>query len=298
MQRMIRQSEIKKFKRCRRSWLLGYQRKLSLITSDEASPAKLGTLVHGGLEVYYDETRPETITGYLDAQWAGLTERQRADKKIISRFGYARPMLLNYVKHVEDNGLDAAWEIVAVERVAEFPFGTILGEDIVVTAKLDLEVIEYDVPKLVDHKSVQSLDQAFLQVDDQLLTYALQRRDMEGVLVANALHNNLRRVKHTATSNPPYYSREPVTFNNRQLDNHRHHMTQVLTEMVTMYQYLEAGGDIHAAYPNPTKDCRWDCPFIGVCAMVDDGSDYQGFLDTYYEESATIDYLETEEDDE
>jgi hypothetical protein len=32
-------------------------------------------------------------------------------------------------------------------------------------------------------------------------------------------------------------------------------------------------------YPNPTKDCMWDCPFRSACLAYDDGSDFQYILD-------------------
>lgn len=35
-------------------------------------------------------------------------------------------------------------------------------------------------------------------------------------------------------------------------------------------------------YPNPTKDCSWDCPFKAPCLAMDDGSDYQFLLDSEY----------------
>lgn len=35
-------------------------------------------------------------------------------------------------------------------------------------------------------------------------------------------------------------------------------------------------------YPNPTKDCSWDCPFRAPCIAKDDGSDYQYILDEMY----------------
>lgn len=31
-------------------------------------------------------------------------------------------------------------------------------------------------------------------------------------------------------------------------------------------------------YPNPTRDCNWDCPFRDVSAMMDDGSDWEWML--------------------
>lgn len=35
-------------------------------------------------------------------------------------------------------------------------------------------------------------------------------------------------------------------------------------------------------YPNPTKDCSWDCPFKEPCLAMDDGSDYQFLLDNSF----------------
>lgn len=35
-------------------------------------------------------------------------------------------------------------------------------------------------------------------------------------------------------------------------------------------------------YPNPTKDCSWDCPFKAPCLAKDDGSDYEFILQEEY----------------
>lgn len=36
-------------------------------------------------------------------------------------------------------------------------------------------------------------------------------------------------------------------------------------------------------YPNPTRDCKWDCPFRCICLAMDEGSDYQYMIDTEFE---------------
>lgn len=36
-------------------------------------------------------------------------------------------------------------------------------------------------------------------------------------------------------------------------------------------------------YPNPTRDCTWDCPFRAISLAMDDGSDYQYMIETEYE---------------
>jgi hypothetical protein len=35
-------------------------------------------------------------------------------------------------------------------------------------------------------------------------------------------------------------------------------------------------------YPNPTRDCIWDCSFRSVCLAMDDGSDYQYMLESEF----------------
>jgi hypothetical protein len=35
-------------------------------------------------------------------------------------------------------------------------------------------------------------------------------------------------------------------------------------------------------YPNPTRDCSWDCPFKDPCLAMDDGSDFSYMLSTAY----------------
>lgn len=36
-------------------------------------------------------------------------------------------------------------------------------------------------------------------------------------------------------------------------------------------------------YPNPTKDCAWDCPFRAVCVAMDEGADWEYILENEFE---------------
>lgn len=45
-------------------------------------------------------------------------------------------------------------------------------------------------------------------------------------------------------------------------------------------------------YPNGTRDCSWDCPFIDACIAMDDGGDWQGLL-----EDLTVKAQSREEED-
>jgi hypothetical protein len=39
------------------------------------------------------------------------------------------------------------------------------------------------------------------------------------------------------------------------------------------------------AYPRPSADCTWKCPFFSVCPMFDDGSAVEQAIDELYEVS-------------
>lgn len=265
MIRKIRQSEIKAFKRCRRKWMLSYLRNLERIQYDEhEETARIGTEVHAVLDSYY---RGGAMPLLDDSTLPGI-------------------MVEGYLDWLSETGADAGLKVVYSEERIEHPFGTFHGDEVILTGKLDLVVHDEatGLNLLLDHKTVQSLDQAGeqLKVDDQLQTYVLLLR-ARGVEVDGALHNMLRRVKRTAKATPPFYGRRIVRFNEEQLENHEMHLRATLAEMVRQAQAIEGGVDHHlTAYPNPTKDCTWDCPFLAVCPMMDDGSDWEGFLSQEY----------------
>ena len=73
----------------------------------------------------------------------------------------------------------------------------------------------------------------------------------------------------------------------------------VLHDMVTTRNGLLAGGDpMVLAYPNPTRDCTWQCPFIQVCPMFDDGSDVDAALTDLYVEYDPYGYYADDDDKE
>jgi hypothetical protein len=52
------------------------------------------------------------------------------------------------------------------------------------------------------------------------------------------------------------------------------------SEMVKIFQEVyEMRNENMFLYPNPTRDCIWDCAFRSACIALDDGSDYQFILE-------------------
>lgn len=41
-------------------------------------------------------------------------------------------------------------------------------------------------------------------------------------------------------------------------------------------------------YPNPTRDCSWDCPFRSMCIAMDEGADWEEYLNDFEERIETM----------
>jgi hypothetical protein len=285
--RRIRQSEIKTYKQCRRRWNWSYVKGLDK-EDENARTSDTGTLFHAGRANYYLGLDPFVPIHAAKAEHIQRLEGGVLPKDWASTYELAEIMVEGFIDWVAETGCDADYRTLAVERRIEVEFATILGDTVVITGQLDHEVIHEPsgLHYLRDAKTVQSMDQAGrqLQVDDQLLTYAVLKMMEDGTHVAGAEHDMAKRVKRTATAKPPFYERVQVNFNIEQLRNHYRHMHGTLTEMIRAYQTLEANPDLHhdIAPPNPTKDCTWICPFIDVCVMADDGGNIDGALKDLY----------------
>lgn len=276
MIRYIRQSEIKEWKTCRRAWYLSYGRNLTP-ASHKPDTSDLGTLVHGGLEVYYRD-------GQDPAEWV-LAHRPEGEQ-FNQTVELARIMVEGYVEWVAEEGVDVGLRFEQAEELIEVEFGVYSGDTVVVQGRQDLVVYDEALGQrlLIDNKTVQTLDQAadMLPQNEQLLTYAVLRM-LASDPIDGAIHNNLRRVKRTATAKPPFYGRERVNYNRTQLQNHWRHMHGTITDMVHVAQQLEAGADHQfLTPPSPSKDCSWRCPFFHACPMMDDGSNWEGFLSEFF----------------
>lgn len=265
IRRYVRPSEIKLFKRCRRSWMLQYVRNLERIRyDDESDTARTGNEVHRMLEAYYRQ---------------GITAPDSADE-------LANIIVEGYFEWVAETGADVGLRTVYAETRIEVPFGVIHGDEIVLTAKPDRVVFDEatGLYLLHDHKTVQSLEQAGqqLKVDDQLLTYTWMLREL-GIRADGALHNMLRRVKRSARATPPFYERLEVRHNVHEMRSYWMRLWGETIEILRVYRELDSGSDPRAvAYPNPTKDCSWKCDFFAVCPMFDDGSAAERMVDDYF----------------
>lgn len=293
-------SELKDFKRCRRKWWLKDVRGLLPKQEDPAgTPIALGNRVHKALEAHgqgdpagaEDRMWHEFNSG-LEDDYAGFPEHYDAIKKDES---LARAMLEGYLEWLEDTGANEDFEYAYPEETIEAPFMEIEGVEVTLLGKLDLRVRLVSTGELMflDYKTVQDFSRiGLLHLNEQPLHYQLIARLTadEDERVSGGYFDMLRKVKRTGRAKPPFYERAPIRHNDAELESYWHRLRGEAADLIRAEKALEDGEDHRVvAYPNPTRDCSWDCPFLKVCPMFDDTTTDVEFVIS--EEYRVADYL-------
>jgi hypothetical protein len=293
--KLLSNSEVKLWRRCRRAWYLGYYRQLGLKARDPyGSASSIGNLVHDALAAYYDPATRTDPVAFAQAKIKDALEKDPGlSADITKEADLVVVMLEGYMEWLEETGADSDITITGSEQMARVKL--IDGVDLI--AKLDATVDRYrDGAKLaLEHKTTDNFSRplSVLKLDTQFLTEHLVR--FLGMLEAGAsaddaqeachgvLWNGMRKVKRTAKATPPFYLRIDVTHNIHELRNHWRHVVAVAIEIQEATEKLDMGVDHHGVCPpNPTKDCSWDCDHFHVCVMFDDGSQVEHALEALY----------------
>jgi RecB family exonuclease len=311
---VISNSEIQKFKQCRRSWYVNYYLERSPKTGNvkPVGATWLGTRMHAALESYYSPALDDidadgAIQVLREIYTMDTDEYPDYADELLEEWSLADIMLRGYFDWLEETGADSQLEVVGTEREYIAPF----TEDVAIRGRLDMVVLDRATGArlFLDHKNViQFLDEAYLDRDEQAKFYMMLQRltpspAPSDTLVDGGIFNQLRKVKRSARAKPPFYLRTTVRHNSATLNSMYLRTYQAVTEIADLRGQLDDGASHEQfAYPHPTKDCAWMCPLAsGLCSMMDDGSDWQDFLenewvhvDPYarYTESSYLDKLE------
>ena len=300
----VSNSEIKVFKQCRRKWWLTYILKLRSRDIKLVGPLPLGSRIHKALEMYY-----KGEAGLLAAHQTLVDDARlmlMMEGSDIAKFDdeaeLGRLMLEGYLEWAETEGIDANLEVIGVEEILRYPM---LGGAITLMGKIDLRVVDKsnDMRLILDFKTAANFNEFHLtgNMNPQLKTY--QMLDVlnhhAGQPVEGGIYRLLKKVKRSGRATPPFYQDITIRHNKYTLRSFWEQLQGVLRDMVTTRDALLKGGDpMVFAYPNPTRDCTWQCPFITVCPMFDDGSDVDSALNDMYEESNPYDYYGIDDDGE
>jgi hypothetical protein len=279
--RQISNSEINKWKRCRRAWYLTYYLELGHEEGKflPVGPTWLGTVLHDALEALYGHGEDPIRTlfdiyDYLERsspaeEGSESLEMIRKDREL------AHIMLLGYLQWIEEEGVDSQIEITGAEETVAIQ----LSNGYTLTGKLDVRGVNTQnrFKFFLDHKTVGDLvtPKKTMDINEQFPTYALLDRMTKEASehVDGGYVNMLKRVKRTTRAKPPFYARVDIKFNRHQLNSMWQRINSVANEIEATRQLLDSGRDHrYTVYPSPTKDCEWDCAFRAICPMMDDGS--------------------------
>jgi transcriptional regulator with XRE-family HTH domain/RecB family exonuclease len=305
--KMLSNSEVADWNRCRRRWYLRWYRKLLNRpgTSDYTSARAIGTRIHAALAAWYvpdgvDRKDPrQAIQEEINADWERMAANldpdtyQEAWDKFSKDTELERIMIEGYMQWIEETGQDTDLVIIQSEQALEATL----------TAMIDGEAIPFKLIGLIDvrafdkrngarffldHKSLADIKTPIhtLRMNPQMLSYMLLEwlNSSPEERTATALYNMLRKVKRTAQAKPPFYDRHPIHHNVNEINSYMLRVTGAATDIIRTERALASGTDHRVvAYPTPLeKSCHWDCDFFGICPMFDDGSRVEEAIEDLY----------------
>jgi hypothetical protein len=113
-------------------------------------------------------------------------------------------------------------------------------------------------------------------MNEQILTYMLlesHQNNSEEDRSEGGLFTLLKKVKRSSRAKPPFYDQIEVRHNIFTLRAFWQRIHGVISDILSVKKALDSGADPNlVAYPTPSRDCKWKCPFYSVCPLVDDGS--------------------------
>lgn len=314
--RLISNSELATFKRCRRKWWLAWYLKLRPTVESPTGALAIGQRIHRALREWYvpeGERRVnpcDALELFVTYDWTAVTQRYAESgleipielrRKFAAEADLERAMIEGYMEWLTETGADAELDVIAPETYLEVEVtDKLLPHDrrVKLIGKLDVRTRRRrdNVRLFIDHKTVADFGRATraLPRNEQMLHYHLLEwlSTTEGEERCDAaLYNMLRKVKRGVSAQPPFYQRVTVYHNTHELHSYYERVLSTVDDIL-LTEHALTNGHSHrrAVYPNPTNDCAWDCPFAEVCTMFDDGSRVDAALAQYYRPGDTLSY--------
>ena len=295
-------SELQTFKDCRRKWWLQYYRRLQPKYRDVTGALALGSRIHEALDQYYAKGVPllEAHTNLVNAEKATLLEEFKDVSELEKEAELGHIMLEGYLQWVEENGIDAELEMISTEEQITAP---LFNGEVELTGKLDMRVRRKvdGVRMFRDFKTVGGSLGDFANLapmNEQILTYMLleSTKEDEDNRSDGGIFTMLKKVKRTANARPPFYDQIEVRHNIFTLRSFWDRIHGTIADLMKVRRALDEGeSPAFHAYPRPSRDCKWKCPFFNVCTLIDDGSAAEQAITEMFEEADPYAYYGTQE---
>lgn len=285
----ISNSELQTFKDCRRKWWLSYYRRLRPRTENKTGALALGSRIHNALDDYYSKEIPllEAHAAWVEKDRQILLDEMRDTSDLDSEAELGRIMLEGYLDWVEENGIDAELEMISTEEIISMP---LFDGQVELQGKIDMRVRRKadGVRMFRDFKTVGGSFTDFASMahmNEQILTYMMLEtaQNKEGERSEGGIFTMLKKVKRSANARPPFYEQMEVRHNVFALRNFWQRIHGTIGDLLGVRKALDEGANHQlVAYPRPSRDCKWKCPFFAVCPMFDDGSAVEQAIDDAY----------------
>lgn len=304
----ISQSEMNTWARDPRKWFVLYYLGYAPAAESATGTRQLGTRIHTALEGYYGyQLDPLMVLKTIYA--IEMREHPDDEAELRKEYALADIMITGYLEWLEETGADASLRVVAVEQDITVPLPSVPGVGL--RSRMDqVNIDDTDgTLRFMDYKTADNFERhELLELDPQMPHYSLvQHLAVAGQpgapVVAGGQITTLRRVKRTQRAQPPFYERHVFFMNPDKIASTYNRATRLCREIMQARGHLDwiaqqAGGSVeqaagsselmrmlteyHQTYLRPVpiiSDCRWACPLAsGLCAMMDDGSDWLGHL--------------------
>ncbi len=306
--RLLTQSELKLYRRCKRAWWLNQYRRLRLrpqYVKPRATYA--GSLVHRAIEVMDGEGDwRRWLSVSRDATHGVYENDSEKLKDALDAHDLAEIMVEGYIDWLERTGADQFYEIISIEEKIQAP----LTDSVALLGKLDKRVRDTNTgkEKFIDYKT--GGDQIFTlvprraPVEEQFLHYTLLLQLSESDAdVWSGIWRMMKKSKRTDRtlkedgSEGKFYDEHEYRYNEQQLRSYELRVLGLADEIAETERRLDANILPHHSIvpPTPTIDCWRECQFAGICPMFDDGSRVEQYIEEWYEQGDPLDRYQQEE---
>jgi hypothetical protein len=284
------------YKECKRKWFLQYYLKLRRKHTPKAVARDTGILVHAALYQFYKAgglngvMSEQLMFQFLDAARDNdmllVTEEER--KTVQDTHDISKILCTGYLEWLHETGADIGYRFDHNEMTMRAP-GPVDGTEIM--GIIDLGGTEERSGDLfvMDTKVTASIEDMLktLHIMEQGPMYAVLAKitDPNPDRGFRVVWNMIKRNKQAQRAKPPFYHRYELAINADQLRQFYLQLQGQIEEILRTEDLLNKGeSHIKVAYPTPTKDCAWKCPYFAVCGVMNDitRNDVDFFVNAYF----------------
>lgn len=286
------------FKECKRRWYLQYFLKLKRRRNPRAKARDTGILVHAALEQFYvaggldGAASEEIMMGFLaNARDEDLLKVEETERSMVTDVhNTARILCSGYVEWLTETGADVGLKFNANPSEVELRApGPIDGTQLMGIIDLSAEDVRSGDLVVMDTKVTGSMDTMLkiLHMSEQAPTYAILAKvnDPNPSRGFRVIWNMIKLSKQTARAKPPFYQRYELALNQDQLRQFYLQLQGQMEEILRLEDRLNKGeSHIQVAYPTPSNDCSWKCPYYSLCGTMNDlkNNDTEYLIQAYY----------------